>query len=153
MNYEEELRAKLDATRPISSVTATVMDVSTQEQQILDELDGEFVFSRYDLDESDILRTLKILDILKSYPTAFKHATALQIFYILSRIDVITPKNLLAFCKLPSSEFKMILNAMAKENLVFKNSDGELELSLDGKSLATRIGVDIFIWLENRDEF
>ncbi len=145
MSYEDELRAKLDAVRPAKEETGKKLDLSTLETQILEELDAEFNFSQYDLQESDILRALKIQEILQSYPEAFAHPQALKLFYVLSRIDVITPQKLYNYLEIPQDAFKSIINAMAKANLLFKNSEQELELSLNGKSLAARIGVDIFI--------
>jgi len=145
MTYDEELRARLDAVRPQEEeLAANIATINTQEEKILRELDGEFSFGQYDLDESDILRTLKILDILQSYNEVFKQKNALRIFYILCRIDVITVKNLHQYCQLDVTLFKSILNTMARSKLVVKNSSNELELTLEGKSLAERIGVDIF---------
>ena len=145
MTYEEELRAKLDAVRPIDEVPLNVVTTKSQEEKILDELKSEFLFGQYDLDESDILRTLKILDILKSYEQVFKHKDALKVFYILCRVDVITARNLHHFCQLELSSFKTIINAMARNKLLKKNQSQELELTLEGKSLAERMGIDIFL--------
>lgn len=146
MTYEEELRARLDAVRPAPEPKQShTVDVSAQEQKMFDELASEFEFSRYDLDESDILRTLKTLDILERYHDVFRHKRALRLFYTLSRIEVVTPKKLHAFSGLPAAEFKAVIQAMARYRLVFKNETGELELTMDGKSLASRIGLDIFL--------
>ena len=57
MSYHEELQERLDAVRPREQEKVHVVDTSVQEQKILDELDGEFEFAQYDLEESDILRT------------------------------------------------------------------------------------------------
>jgi len=146
MSYQDELLAKLAAAHADDPVDdGNIVDTQTQEEKILDELDGEFEFVRYDLDESDILRTLKIHDILESYHEGFGHKSALRLFYTLARIDVITPKSLHAFSRLPVAEFKAIIQAMARHRLLFKNENGELELTMDGKSLAARIGLDIFL--------
>ncbi len=145
MTYEEELRAKLDAARPTVAIeSGSVVDVDVQEQKMLDELDAELEFSQYDLQESDIVRTLKLLDILKRFPEAFKYPDALLLFYVLSRVGAMRAKNLHNYCKVPADDFKAALNAMARYKLLFKNSSGELELTMEGKSLASRIGVDIF---------
>jgi len=88
-NYTKEIRAKIDATQTIViSEAATRVDTCIQEQKILAELDSELELSRYDLEESDILRTLKILNILESYPDVFKYQNALKIFYVLTRLDI-----------------------------------------------------------------
>lgn len=146
MTYEEELRAKLDAVRTLSSAdNSNTVNTLTQEQKLLAELSDEFEFTRYDLDESDILRTLKILDILERHQEVFRYKSALKLFYTLARIEVIMPKNLHAFSRLPVAEFKTIIQAMVRQKLLFQNAGGELELTLDGKSLAARIGLDIFL--------
>lgn len=146
MNYEEELREKLDAVRAMASDEdlPNIVDVNSHEQKILKELDNELSFGQYDLDESDILRTLKILDILQSYDDVFRHKSALKVFYILCRIDVITTKNLYNYCKLEVSLFKAIISSMARSKLLMRNSSEELELTSEGKSLAERMGMDIF---------
>jgi hypothetical protein len=117
----------------------------TREQKILNELDGEFAFARYDLDESDILRTLKILDILRRYGDVFRRDGALRLFYTLARVEVILPKNLHAFSRLTAENFKGIIREFAQHKLLLQNENGELELTLDGKSLAARMGLDIYM--------
>lgn len=145
-NYNENLRAKIDAVQRITlSGTATRVDTCIQEQKILTELDSEFVFARYDLEESDILRTLKILDILDSYPEVFKYRSALKLFYVLTRLDIILATTLQEYCDLSKVEFKTVTKAMIRNGLVLQNDHEELELTLNGKSLATRIGHDFFI--------
>lgn len=144
-NYNEEIRAKIDAVQTITiSETATRVDTCIQEQKILTELDSELEFSRYDLEESDILRTLKILNILENYPDVFKYQNALKIFYVLARLDITLATTLQEYCDLSRVEFKTITNAMIRNGLILKNEHEELELTLDGKSLATRIGHDFF---------
>ncbi len=145
MNYQEELSAKLDAIHEKVTPEVNRVDINTLEEKLLGELNGEFEFSQYDLEETDVLRTLKILDVLQAYGDVFNHSKALKVFYILCRVDVITAKNLHNFCALTAQEFKEIINAMAQHGLVFKNDTNELELTLDGKSLASRIGIDIFL--------
>ncbi len=147
-NYEEEIRAKIDAANRIQiSDNAVRVDMHIQEQRILSELESEFEFGRYDLQESDILRTLKIMDILETYPEVFKYKNALRIFYILARIDIILFEKLQACCDLSRVECKTITKAMHRDGLVEKHDNGEIELSLNGKSLASQIGADIFFIL------
>lgn len=146
MSYQDELLAKLAAAHAADPLEdGTAVDAQSQEEKILEELDGEFEFTRYDLDESDILRTLKIMDILEQYHEVFRHKSALKLFYTLARVDVITPKHLHAFSRLGTKEFKTVIQAMARYKLLFKNENGELELTLEGKHLAARIGLDIFL--------
>ncbi len=145
MDYQEELRAKLDAIHANSVESNRVsLDFDAQEKKLLDELSDELELSQYDLQESDILRALKIDEILAGFGDAFMHKSALKLFYILCRIDVIEAKKLLQFSELDVKSFKHIINGFAKQKLVFKNETSELELTMDGKSLASRIGMDIF---------
>ena len=145
MSYQDELLAKLAAAHAADPVdTATAVNTESQEEKILSELDKAFEFSRYDLDESDILRTLKILNILEKYQEVFRHKGALMLFYTLVRVDVISPKRLHSFSRLGVTEFKTIIQAMARNRLLFRNENGELELTMDGKSLAARIGIESY---------
>jgi hypothetical protein len=145
MDYQEEIRAKLAAVHALEeSSVAPVVDLDSHEEKLLNGLSQEFEFGQYDLEESDVLRSLKILDIVASYSTVFKEKNALKVFYVLCRIDAIKAKRLHQFCALPTQEFKDIINAMAKAKLVVKNDYGELELTMDAQSLASRIGVEIY---------
>ena len=144
-NYNEEIRTKIYAAQTIKLRKATTrVDTCIQEQKILTELDSELKLSRYDLDESDILRTLKILDILDTYPEVFKYRNALKILYVITRLDIILATTLREFCDLSKVEFNTITRAMIRNELILKNSEEELELTLNGKCLAKRIGHDFF---------
>ena len=144
-NFNEEIRAKIDTAKTIKlSETSTRVDTCIQEQKILTELDRELEFSRYDLEESDIVRTLKILKTLESYPDVFKYRNALKLFYVLARVDIIHETTLREYCDLSKVEFKTITKAMIRNELILKNDHEELELTLNGKSLAARIGHDFF---------
>ena len=145
MSYQDELRARLDAVeRGSKREKESVVDVQRQEEKLFEELSDEFEFGSYDLDEGDVLRTLKILEILDAYPGLFNEKNALKLFYILARVDIVLPKRLLSFSEVPVADFKRIIQSMARHKLLFINDDGELELTLEGKSLASRIGVDIY---------
>ena len=145
MNYQDELTARLEAVRPVISENKSnkVTSVSLEEK-LLNEISDEFEFSQYDLDESDILRTLKIVNILKTYEVVFAHSDALKIFYTIAKVDIIKARNLYDFFEIDASTFKKILNLMSKSKLIFQNDDNELELTLDGKSLASRLGIYVF---------
>lgn len=145
MNYQDELTARLEAVRPVvSSKKVNTVTTSSLQEKILSEIDDEFEFSRYDLDENDILRTLKIVDILKTYENVFAYSDALKVFYTIARVDIIKIKKLHSFLDVDVVIFKKILKLMAKSKLIFQNSENELELTLDGKSLASRLGIYIF---------
>lgn len=146
MSYQEELQAKLDAVRlPLSTEKGQAIDTETLEEKLIHQLESEFELGQYDLDESDILRSIKILDILSGYGTAFSHHSALKIFYALAKTDFIHVKNLYKLSKLSTKEFKQIINTMAKHKLLIVNEDKEIELTIEGNSLAERIGFDVFI--------
>jgi hypothetical protein len=144
MNYEDELRAKLDAVRPVVEERSNVVDVTARETQVLETLQEAFVFSRYDLEEGDLLRTMKILQYLEAYPGCFDESESLRLFYTLARLEIVTPARLHRFMELPAEELKRMLKRMAAAGLLHLNGDGELELTPEGQSLAERIGVDSF---------
>ena len=144
MTYQEELQAKLDAVRPVTPAAQT-LDTRSLEEQLVDEIKAEFEMGQYDLDESDILRTIKILGILRDYNPAFEHPKALNIFYALAKTDIIKAQNLYVLSELRTHEFKQIISAMAKRKLLHVNENKEIELTMDGQSLAERIGFNVFI--------
>ncbi len=145
MNYQDELTAKLEAARPSLSIQkSNKVTTSSIEQKLLSELEEEYEFSQYDLEESDILRTLKILSILKPYEKVFGYSDALKVFYTIARVEIITAKSLHSFLGMDAKLLKKILHQMAKQKLLFQNNDNELELTLEGKSLADRLGIYIF---------
>lgn len=146
MTYEEELRAKLDAVRPLSPTNQRkTLDLESREAALFEELEHAFEFAQYDLDEQDLLRTLKVMHILQGYGDAFGHQEALRLFFIVAQVEVVMPKRLLEFMQLDVTSFKGIVNAMARQQLLFINDDEELELTLGGKSLASRIGLNLYV--------
>lgn len=146
MSYQSELQAKLDAVRYLDNVDhGKKLDTNILEEQLISEIQNDFEFSQYDLDEGDLLRSIKILDILHAYHKVFSQTNALRVFYALSKADVIQAKNLFSLSELSSKDFKHLINTMAKHKLVQMNADKELELTMDGQSLAERIGFNIFI--------
>ena len=144
MTYQEELQAKLDAVRPVTPAAQT-LDTRSLEEQLVDEIKAEFEMGQYDLNESDILRSIKIMGILSHYGAAFKHHKALSIFYALAKTDIIKAQNLYTLSGLSTKEFKQIISAMAKRKLLRVNENKEIELTIDGQSLAERIGFTNFI--------
>lgn len=146
MSYQSELQAKLDAVRTIGSFEqGKKLDTNALEEQLVDELQNEFEFSQYDLDETDLIRSLKILDILQSYPEVFNQNNSLRVFYALAKAGLIHAKNLYSLSSLSSTDFKHLLNTMLKHKLLSINEDKELELSMEGQSLAERIGFEVYI--------
>jgi len=146
MSYQQELQARLDAVHCVKpKEESTTLNTISLEERLVKEIETEFELAKYDLDESDILRSIKILEILSKYKNAFTHHKALSILYVLAKTDFIQAKNLYQLSKLPAKEFKEVLNAMAKEKLLRVNKDKEIELSIEGQSLAERIGFNVFI--------
>ncbi|MEA1916413.1 MAG: hypothetical protein U9N42_02670 [Campylobacterota bacterium] len=146
MNYQAELNARLEAVRqmPIADEPIRLGEDNTHEM-ITNELFQEFNLSKYDLDETDILRAIKIESILERYDGVFRKHYALKMFYSIAKAGVIMPINLQELINRPQGMFDMILHRMHESNLIFTTNLGELELTDEGKSLAARLGVDIFI--------
>jgi len=146
MSYQQELQAKLDAARAESPrETSHKLDTAALQKQLTDEIEHELELSQYDLDESDILRSIKILDILSRYPGVFSHHKAVTILYVLAKTDVIQVTNLFKLANMNMKEFKSIINAMARYKLLIANTDKEIELTEEGMSLAERIGFKVFV--------
>ena len=146
MGYQEELQARLDAVRSHDTTEKNkVVDTCSLELKLIDELNQEFEFSQYDLDESDILRAIKIESILAQYPDVFEQKNALRVFYALAKCDVIQAQNLHKLSLLEGKDFKSLVNAMIQHKLVRLNTNHELEMTMVGQSLAERIGMQVFI--------
>ncbi len=146
MSYQQELQAKLDAVRSPSPAThSRTLDTAALEQKLVHEIETELELSQYDLDESDILRSIKILNILNTYPNSFSHHKALTILYALAKTDGIQAANLFKLSDIGTKKFKEIINNMAKDKLLIANENKEIELTTEGMSLAERIGFDVFI--------
>ena len=148
MGYQDELRAKLDAAHSNDDRldhAAGRYSAADVDQMIVSELTDEFNLARYDLHESDILRAMKIEAILEPYRDVFKKLYALKIFYSIAKAGAINIATLQALVNRPEKTFQNIISRMMDSNLVDLNDDEELQLTDEGKSLAERIGVDIFI--------
>jgi len=146
MSYQDELQTRLAQAHALSpKEEAHTLNTHTLQEQLVDEIEKEFELGQYDLDESDILRSIKILDILNRQGESFKHPKALSILYALAKSDFLQIKNLLKLSQLPVKEFKALINLMAKEKILRVNEDKEIELTIQGQSLAERIGFDVFI--------
>ena len=148
MGYQDELRAKIDAANNSGArvkSSAGRYSANDVDQMIVDELTEEFNLSRYDLHESDILRAMKIEALLEPYREVFKKLYALKIFYSIGKAGTINMATLKALVNRPENSFQNIISRMMDCNLVNINEDDELQLTDEGKSLAERIGIDIFI--------
>jgi len=146
MSYQDELQSRLAQAHALTPKEETrALNTSSLEEHLVLEIEKEFELGQYDLDESDILRSIKILDILSQYGDAFNHHKALSILYTLAKTDFIHVKNLHKLSQLKSAEFKTVLNKMAKHKILRANGSKEIELTIEGQSLAERIGFDVFI--------
>ena len=146
MSYQDELHVRLAQAHAFEpKKESQILNTNTLEDHLVEEIEAEFELGQYDLDESDILRSIKILDILSKYGEAFKHHKALSVLYALAKTDFIQVKNLHRLSTLPAKEFKELIQKMAKHKILRVNEDKEIELTIEGQSLAERIGFDVFI--------
>jgi len=111
---------------------------------IVKELSDEFNLSQYDLNESDILRAIKIESILERYEEVFSKQYALKIFYSIAKAGSINAATLNELIRRPNAEFKALLDVMIHSKLIYVTEERDLALSYEGKSLAEKIGVDIY---------
>ena len=147
MNYEDELRAKLEAVHinDSSSENGSKMDSSKVDELIVQELHDEFDFSQYDLHESDLLRAIKIESIISQYPDIFKHLYALKLFYSIAKATSLNVNSLYKLIKISKDDFLHIIKEMRYHELIDTNEHNEVELTQKGKVFAKSIGVDIYI--------
>jgi len=147
MSYHHELRARLDSVHAGRTQSRGFERIKSDDvdRLIIKELDAEFNLSQYDLDESDILRAIKIESILERYDTVFSRQYALKIFYSIAKAGAINAASLNELIRRPNSEFKTLIDDMIRSNLVYVTEDRDLALTYEGKSLAEKIGVDIYI--------
>jgi len=145
MSYQQDLRARLDRVTPISKRDG-MERVSNNDidRLIVNELSDEFNLSRYDLDESDILRAIKIESILERYESVFSRQYALKIFYSIAKAGTINAATLNELIRRPNSEYKTLVDEMIMSDLVYVTQERDLALTYEGKSLAEKIGVDIY---------
>jgi hypothetical protein len=144
MGYQEDLRTRLDRVIPSSKNNIERVSNDNIDRLIVKELSDEFNLSRYDLDESDILRAIKIESILERYEEVFTKQYALKIFYSIAKAGTINAATLNELIRRPNAEFKGLLDAMIHSKLVYVTEERDLALSYEGKSLAEKIGVDIY---------
>jgi len=144
MGYQEDLQTRLDRVIPSSSDKTERVSNDNIDRLIVNELSDEFNLSRYDLNESDILRAIKIESILERYEEVFSKQYALKIFYSIAKAGSINAATLNELIRRPNSEFKALLDVMIHSKLVYVTEDRDLALSYEGKSLAEKIGVDIY---------
>ncbi len=142
MSYQQNFNTRYNQV----SSNSTIERVSNSDidRLIINELSDEFNLSQYDLDESDILRAIKIESILERYSSVFSRQYALKIFYSIAKAGKINAATLNELIRRPNSEYKILLDEMIHSNLLEVTEDKSLTLTYDGKSLAEQIGVDIY---------
>ena len=142
MSYQQNFHSRYNQVSS-NSHTERVSN-SDIDRLIINELSDEFNLSQYDLDESDILRAIKIESILERYSSVFLKQYALKIFYSIAKAGKINAATLNELIRRPNSEYKQLLDEMIHSHLLEVTEDKSLALTYEGKSLAEQIGVDIY---------
>jgi len=121
------------------------VDINDPDALIIEELEREFDFSQYDLDEKDILRTIKINKLLKRYKDVFERELALETFYVIARATPINLTSVFKLINLNKENFLDLIKEMRFHDLVDIDAANVLELTKKGKKYAQELGVDIFL--------
>jgi molecular chaperone DnaK (HSP70) len=142
MSYQQNFHTRYNQVS--SNSTTERVSNNDIDRLIINELSDEFNLSQYDLDESDILRAIKIESILERYSSVFSRQYALKIFYSIAKAGKINAATLNELIRRPNSEYKVLLDEMIHAKLLHVTEDKNLALTYEGKSLAEQIGVDIY---------
>ncbi len=146
MSYQDELQAKLDATRTdVTRQSPTRYDASKADELIVQELHDEFDLSQYDLQEGDVLRAIKIESLLGEYQSVFNYPYSLKVFYSIAKATSLNINSLFRLIHLPKNDFLHIIKEMRYVELIDTNEHNEVSLTANGKDFARSIGIDIFI--------
>ena len=121
------------------------VDINDPDALIVEELEGEFDFSQYDLDEKDILRTIKINKLLQRYKDIFERDFALQTFYVIARATPINLTSVFKLINLDKNNFLDLIKEMRFHELIDIDAANVIELTKKGKKYAQELGVDIFL--------
>jgi predicted methyltransferase len=140
----QEFQQRLQMIHTEESEKKKRVSVEDVDALIIEELHNEFNLIQYDLDETDVLRAIKIESILETYDYVFRKPYALKIFYIIAKATVIQTESVYKLINLTSLMVDLILARMIESNLIIQSAN-ELELTDEGKSLAERLGIDLFI--------
>ena len=146
MSYQDELQAKLDATRSaVKEENSIKYDASKVDELIVQELHDEFDLSQYDLQEGDVLRAIKIESLLSEYHSVFNFPYSLKVFYSIAKATSLNINSLFRLIHLPKNDFLHIIKEMRYVELIETNEHNEVSLTAEGKDFAKNIGIDIFI--------
>jgi predicted transcriptional regulator len=121
------------------------IDINDPDALIVAELEREFDFEQYDLDEKDILRTIKINKLLERYKDVFEREHALQTFYVISRATPINLQSVFKLINLDKEKFLDLIKEMRFYELIDIDAANVIELTKKGKKYAQELGVDIFL--------
>lgn len=121
------------------------VDINNPDALILQELEKEFDFEQYDLDEKDILRTIKINNLLKRYKDIFQKELSLQTFYVIARATPINLTSVFEIINLNKNDFLDLVKEMRYYELIDVDQDNVIELTKKGKKYAAELGIDIFL--------
>jgi len=121
------------------------VDINDPDALILEELEREFDFSQYDLDEKDILRTIKINKLLTRYKDVFEREYGLQTFYVIAKATPINLTSVFKIINLDKTKFLDLIKEMRYYELIDIDSGNVIELTKKGKQFAKELGVDIFL--------
>ncbi|MCW8837305.1 MAG: hypothetical protein OQJ77_06460 [Thiovulaceae bacterium] len=121
------------------------VDINNPDALIINELEAEFNFEQYDLDEKDILRTIKINNLLKRYKDIFEKERALQTFYVIARATPINLTSVFQLINLNKDSFLDLIKEMRYFELIDIDAANVIELTKKGKQYAQELGIDIFL--------
>jgi len=121
------------------------VDINNPDALIVEELEKEFDFEQYDLDEKDILRTIKINNLLKRYKDVFERELSLQTFYVIARATPINLTSVFQLINLNKENFLDLIKEMRYFELIDIDEANVIELTKKGKQYAQELGVDIFL--------
>jgi predicted transcriptional regulator len=142
MSYQSELNSKLDSVR--SATSGKKIDVNDADQLIIEELEEELDFDRYELNENDIVRALKLQSILKRYDV-FNLDNALKMFYAIAKATCINVNSLFNIMNQDKNSFLNLIKELRFHDLIDTNEHNEVELTKNGRKFAKEIGIDIFL--------
>ena len=121
------------------------VDINNPDALIVEELEREFDFTQYDLDEKDILRTIKINKLLERYKDVFQKEHSLQTFYVIARATPINLTSVFRLINLDKNNFLDLIKEMRFYELIDIDASNDIELTKKGKQYAKELGVDIFL--------
>jgi len=121
------------------------IDINNPDQIIVEQLEAEFELEKYDLCESDLLRTMKIIQILSKYQELFEKEYALNTFYAIAKAGQINIASVFNLINLDKEKFLDLIKEMRYFDLIDTDEQSDIVLTKNGKKFAQSLGMDIFI--------